>query len=204
MASRKAKNTWILVLSAVLAVGLVALVVSLDSVAAPIDGVIRVGAVLGYLTVFLAALSSNFMRELTRFFGRPFVTVHHLASRTALVALTVHATGVAWRSGTLATFIPEFSSMRLFFALGGRPAFWLIAVTSTTAVLRATIGKSWKTIHWLNYVAFVLGTVHAWLIGANFQHMGVRIVSGVMAATLVVVFVLKRLQDAQRRRKRGR
>ncbi len=43
MASRKAKNTWILVLSAVLAVGLVALVVSLDRVAAPIDGVIRVG-----------------------------------------------------------------------------------------------------------------------------------------------------------------
>ncbi len=71
-------------------------------------------------------------------------------------------------------------------------------------MLRTAIGKSWKTIHWLNYVAFLLGTAHAWLIGANFQHMGVRIVSGVMAVTLVVVFVLKRLEDAQRRRKRGK
>ncbi|MGC9521672.1 MAG: hypothetical protein ACP5HG_07295, partial [Anaerolineae bacterium] len=66
------KNTWALVVSAVVAVVLVAGVVALDSLYASIDGVIRFGAVLGYLGVFLAALSSNYMRELTRFFGRPF------------------------------------------------------------------------------------------------------------------------------------
>jgi methionine sulfoxide reductase heme-binding subunit len=203
VASRKAKNTWVLILSGVLALGLVVGIVSLDSIGAPINGVIRVGALLGYLMVFLAALSSNYMRELTRYFGRAFVKVHHVASVTALIALAIHATGVAWRSGTPATFLPDFSSVRLFFALGGRPAFWLIAITSLTALLRAGIGKSWKTIHWLNYVAFLLGTVHAWLIGPNFQHPGVRIVSGVMAATLIVVFVLKRLKTSRRRRKRA-
>jgi methionine sulfoxide reductase heme-binding subunit len=176
--------------------------VLLDHIAAPIDGIIRVGALLGYLMVFLAALSSNYMRELTRFFGRAFVKVHHVASVTALIALAIHATSVAWRSGTLATFVPQFGSVRQFFALGGRPAFWLIAITSLTALLRASIGKSWKTIHWLNYVAFLLGTIHAWLIGANFQHLGVRIVSGLMAATLVVVFVLKRVEESRRRRKK--
>jgi methionine sulfoxide reductase heme-binding subunit len=201
MASRRAKNTWVLVLSLVLALGLVAVVVSLDRVAAPIDGIIRVGALLGYLMVFLAALSSNYMRELTRYFGRAFVKVHHVASVTALIALATHATSVAWRSGTPATFLPVFSSTRLFFALGGRPAFWLIAITSLTAVLRASIGKNWKTIHWLNYVAFLLGTVHAWLIGPNFQHLGVRVVSGAMAVTLAVVFVVKRREASRRRRK---
>ena len=202
MASRKAKNTWVLFLSIVLALGVVAGVVSLDRIATPIDGIIRIGALLGYLMVFLAALSSNNMRELTRYFGRAFVKVHHVASVTALIALATHATSVAWRSGTLAAFLPEFSSVRLFFALGGRPAFWLIAITSLTALFRTGIGKSWKTIHWLNYVAFLLGTVHAWLIGPNFQHLGVRIVSGVMAAALIGVFVLKRLAESRRRRKK--
>ena len=200
--SRKPENTWVMVLGGVIALGLVGGVVALDRIAVPIDGVIRVGALLGYLAVFLAALSSNYMRELTKFFGRPFPKVHHVVTVTALLALAVHATSVAWRAGTPAVFVPEVSSILSFFSLGGSPAFWLIAVTSLTALLRASIGKSWKTIHWLNYVAFLLGTVHAQLIGPNIQHLGVRIVSGAMAAGLIVVFVLKRLQEQKRRRKK--
>ncbi|MCU0521779.1 MAG: hypothetical protein MUF84_13940 [Anaerolineae bacterium] len=142
------------------------------------------------------------MRELTRYFGRPFPKVHHVVSVTALVALAIHATSVAWRAGTPAVFVPEVSSIRLFLSLGGRPAFWLIAITSLTALFRASIGKNWKTIHWLNYVAFLLGTVHALLIGPNFVHLGVRIVSIVMAVVLVTVFVLKRVGDRQRARKK--
>lgn len=198
------KNTWVLVLSAAVAVVLVAGVVVLDSLSTPIDGVIRFGAVLGYLSVFLASLSSNYMRELTRFFGRPFPKVHHAASITAMSALGVHAIAVAWRAGTPATFVPDVSSVRAFFELGGRPAFWIIAVTAVTAFLRTTFKKSWKTIHWLNYVAFLLGTAHALLIGPNFQHLGVRIVAIVMAVTLVVVFVLKRLEERRRRLRRQR
>jgi predicted ferric reductase len=200
--SRKPQNTWVFFASGALALLLVAGVVSLDRLSAPVDGVIRVGALLGYLSVFLAALSSNYMRELTRYFGRPFPKVHHVVSVTALVALAIHATSVAWRAGTPAVFVPEVSSIRLFLSLGGRPAFWLIAITSLTALFRASIGKNWKTIHWLNYVAFLLGTVHALLIGPNFVHLGVRIVSIVMAVVLVTVFVLKRVGDRQRARKK--
>ncbi len=194
------KNTWVFIVSGVIALALIIGVVALDSLNAPIDGVIRVGALMGYLAVFLATLSSNYMRELTRFFGRPFPKVHHVVSVTALVALAVHATSVAWRAGTVRTFVPVFTPFNLFLSLAGRPAFWLIAVTALTALFRASIGKSWKTIHWLNYVAFLLGTVHAQLIGPNFQHLGVRIVSGLMAAAVVVVFVLKRLSTRKRRR----
>lgn len=204
MAGRTPKNTWILIVSGVLALALVVGIVLLDSLVTPISGIIRVGALLGYLAVFLASLSSLYMRELTRFFGRSFVKVHHVVSVTALVALAAHATAVAWRAGTPATFIPSFTSLRSFFSLGGRPAFWILAVTALTALFRTSIGKSWKTIHWLNYVAFLLGTIHGQLIGATFQYWSVRIVSGAMALVIVVVFVWKRVQDRRRRQKIAR
>lgn len=190
--SKKSKNTWVLIICGVVALLLTGGIVALDSLVTPLDGVIRMGALLGYLAVFLAALSSNYMRELTRFFGRSFIKVHHIVSVTALVALTVHAIGVAWRAGSAAVFLPRFSSLQLFFSLGGRPAFWLLAITSLTALLRTAIGKNWKVIHWLNYLVFVLGTIHAQMIGPNFQHIGVRIVSGAMALVLIGVFVWKR------------
>ena len=196
------KNTWLLIVSGVVALVLVVGVVLLDEIAAPVDGIIRVGALMGYLMVFLASVSSNYMRELTRYFGRRFVQVHHVASVTALVALALHATSVAWRAGSVNVFVPQFSSLNLFLSLGGRPAFWLIAITALTALLRTSIGDSWKTIHWLNYLAFLLGTVHAQLIGPNFQHLGVRIVSIAMAVLVVVVFALKRVEVYRRNQRR--
>ena len=200
-ASKKSKNTWVLILCGVVASLLTVGIVALDSLSTPLDGVIRAGALMGYLGVFLAALSSNYMRELTRFFGRSFIKVHHIVSVTALIALTVHTIGVAWRAGSVSTFLPSFASWQLFFTLGGRPAFWILAVTSLTALFRTAIGKNWKVIHWLNYLVFILGTIHAQLIGPNFQHIGVRIVSGIMMLVLVGVFVWKRTRKQRARAK---
>jgi methionine sulfoxide reductase heme-binding subunit len=198
----QSKNTWLLVVSVVASLVLVVGVVLLDGVGAPLDAVIRISALLGYLMVYSASVSSNYMRELTRYFGRRFVQVHHVASVTALVALALHATSVAWSSGSMSAFVPQFGSLRLFLSLGGRPAFWLIAITSLTALLRTSIGKSWKTIHWLNYLAFLLGTVHALMIGTTFQYLAARIVSIVMAVVLVVVFVQKRVEVYRRNQRR--
>ncbi len=152
----------------------------------------------------MSVLSSNYMRELTRFFGRPFPKVHHVVTVTALVALATHATSVAWRSGTPAVFLPQFSSFYAFFSLGGRAAFWLIAITSLTALFRTSIGKNWKAIHWLNYVVFVLGTIHSQFLGLNLQHLGLRVVFDLMAAAVVGVWVLKRLEERRRRMRRAR
>lgn len=201
MARPKPKNTWVLVLSGVVALGLIAAVLAVDSIGNPLDVVIRGGALLGYLTVFLASLSSLYMRELTRYFGRPFPKVHHVVSVTALAALTVHPISVAVRAQTVRVFVPVLSSVSAFFSQGGRVAFWLLAVAALTALFRASIGKSWKVIHWLTYVAFFFGTVHALLIGPNFQHLALRIIAMLMAVGLVVVFVLRRMA-MQRRPKR--
>ncbi len=204
MPGRKSKNAWVFLVSGVVALGLVAVVVSLDRLAAPIDGIVRVAALMGYLGVFLSVLSSNYMRELTRFFGRPFPKVHHVVTVTALVALATHAISVAWRSGTPAVFLPQFSSFYAFFSLGGRMAFWLIAVTSLTALFRASIGKNWKVIHWLNYVAFVLGTIHSQFLGLSLQRWGLRVVFDLMAVTVVGVWVLKRIGERRRLMRRAK
>ncbi len=196
------KRTWVLWLSGVVALGLVAGIVALDAAASPLLRFIRGGALLGYLGVFLASLSSLYLRELTRYFGRSFVKVHHAVAVTALLALALHAILVAWEVGSLAAFLPSFESVERFFALGGRPAFWFIAVASLTALFRTALRGSWRTLHWLNYLAFLLGTVHGQMIGGSFEYLGVRIVSWLMAVGLVGIFVIKRVREQQRKRRR--
>jgi predicted ferric reductase len=156
----------------------------------------------GYVAVFLACLSSAFLRQLTRTFGRSFVQVHHIISVTGLVLLLLHALGVAWDARSLRVFIPPFSSLTRFLEFGGRPALWLIGAASLAALLRATLRKSWRTIHWLNYVAFLLGTVHGVLIGTDFEALPVRVISIVMAGSVIGVFVWKRVTAARRRSSR--
>ncbi len=198
MAGKKLQHGGVLILGIVFTLVLVGATVALDVLNAPVDAVIRGGALLGYIAVFLTCLSSQYMRELARYFGRPFLKLHHAVALTGLAALLVHALGVAWRAGNIAVFLPDFSSVRIFFALGGRPSFWLFVLTVTTAFLRKAIGPRWKLIHWANYLAFWLGTIHAQMIGPNFQHWGVRAVSGAMAAVLLVVFVRRRWKRERR------
>ncbi len=202
MAGKKTKNRFLLIAGVTVALLAAGAVVALDALDTPIERVIRVAAVSGYLTIFVATLSSNYVRELTRYFGRSFVRVHHVASMTALVALLVHASAVAWRAGSVSVFVPSMSSTQAFFSQGGRPALWLILIAAAVALLRKKIGKQWKVIHWLNYVAFLLGTIHAQTLGRSFQHLVVRIVSAAMAAGVVAVFVLKRRAEARRKQRR--
>ena len=113
----------------------------LNEIGAPINGAIRIAALFGYLGVFLTSLSSNYMRELTRYFGRQFIKVHHITATASLIALVLHATLVAVRSGTASVFLPQISSVLAFLSMGGVPALWLLAITVVTAILKTTIGN---------------------------------------------------------------
>jgi hypothetical protein len=195
------KHNEILIALIVVTLALVAVTIALDQIYTPLNGVIRAGALLGYLAVFLTSLASNYMRELTRYFGRTFIKLHHAASITALASLATHASAAAWRSGSLSTFLPRFDSLQTFLSLGGRLAIWLFALTALTALFRRKLRNAWRPLHWLNYVAFLLGTVHAQLIGTSFQYLVVRLVSGAMALALIGVFINKRVQRARRARR---
>jgi DMSO/TMAO reductase YedYZ heme-binding membrane subunit len=170
----------------------------------PIDLVIRSTAMLGFSGVFLATLSSIYMRELARFFGTPFIKLHHYIAVTSLALLTVHALGVAIDRGTLAVFVPDFSSWFNFLAFGGRPAWYLLVIAALVALasVRKRLPRGWRIIHMLNYVVFGLGAAHAWLIGANFRGVAGRAVLAVMAAIVVLAFIQKRRQMARRAARR--
>lgn len=160
--------------------------------------IIRVGALLAYLCTFLASLSSMFMKEIVKRVGQPFMQVHHTWVIAGLVGMSVHALLVAWQAGSAAVFLPRFDSLETFLIYGGRPALILFVIATLTAVFRAAVGKHWKTLHWLNYLAFFLATAHAWLIGSSFMtSWPMKLLSGAMALTLLAVFIRKRARKPQ-------
>jgi DMSO/TMAO reductase YedYZ heme-binding membrane subunit len=183
--------------------GLVALIVTgglmaLEPPGAPVYWVTRATSLLGYQAIFLSIVSSAYVRQMRRVFGRPFVQVHHVLSVTGLALATLHPLAVAWESASLRVFLPSFDSWSLFFQLGGRMAWPLIVVASLAAVLRRTIGRNWRVVHYLNYAAFWLATIHALMIGTDFRYLGVRILSIAMTLTVIAIFVQKRLWTRRR------
>jgi len=166
--------------------------------------IVRGGGMVGYVAIFLAILSSAYMRELYRLLGRPFLWGHHVLSVSGLILVAVHPLALAIETENAAVFVPRFDSWAVFWQLGGRPALYLIAVASLGALLRRSWRQSWRTIHMLNYVAFLLGTVHAVLIGTDFGQPFLRLVPITMALVMGAVFVRKRLGQRRAKMRRER
>lgn len=192
------KGLLYLILLGLAALILVGGLIALRPVGSALSWGIRGAALLGYLAIFLATLSSIYMRQMYQFFGRPFVKVHHILSVTGLILMTLHPLGVALQSADLRVFLPRFDSLRVFLQLGGRPAWYLIGAASLAAVLRKSIGQNWRVVHFLNYIAFLLATVHAVLIGTDFLSPVMKGVGVVMALVIIGAFIQKRLQKRKR------
>ncbi|NLG51308.1 MAG: hypothetical protein GX552_14465 [Chloroflexi bacterium] len=187
-------RNWLLILIGVAALLLVVLILALTPAFSPLDYVLRGAALLGYLAVFLAIISSAFVRELTRFFGRSFIKTHHYVAVSGLILITIHPIAAALRESNLGVFIPDVSSPLGFLAGGGRVAWYLIGIAALAALLRATWRKSWRQIHWLVYLGFLLATIHANLLGTDVGTSTLlRVISILMALAVVAVLVWKRL-----------
>jgi len=159
--------------------------------------VVRTCALLGYLCVFVAAVSAIYMRELFGFFGRPFVKVHHAVTVTGLILLGLHGLMGVVNFG-LNVLIPKLSSVRLFFTWGGPIALYLIGAASLTALWRtSSLREQWRYLHWLNYLAFFLATTHAILLGSEFRSVAMKAIPIVLSLALVAAFVVKRRQRAK-------
>lgn len=191
---RKRLSLWYLALVGILALILTVAVESLNLSGTPLNWAIRGAALLGYQSVFLAIVSSAYMRQLVRLFGRPFVQVHHVVSVAGLIFITLHPLGVALDYASTSVFVPRFDSALAFLELGGQPAWYLIALAALFALLRRSVGQPWRVVHMLNYIAFLLATVHANLIGIHLQYTVPKAVLIVMALVIVGVFIQKRLR----------
>jgi methionine sulfoxide reductase heme-binding subunit len=162
---------------------------------------VRFLALAGYLGVFVAALSSLYMRELVQIMGRPFIKIHHAFSLTALGLLVAHGLSVAITWADASVLIPTFSPLSMLFRNGGRVAIYLLVIAVVTAWQRKALSSSWRWIHLLNYVAFLFATAHANLLAGNFGHPIPRVVSILMALVLMGVLVLRRVRAAKRGKK---
>lgn len=156
--------------------------------------IVRDLALLGYIAVFLAIVASSYKRQVMKVFGRSFVDAHHILSVTGAVLLTLHPIGVAWDELDPTVFIPVFFPFYDMLRYGGRIAWYIFAVGALTAVWRKRVGRRWRTIHDFNYLAFVFGTIHANLLGANFLDWPVRIASMAMLLVVAVLFVRQRIE----------
>ena len=155
----------------------------------------RGAAMLGYMYVFLACLSSAFLQDMNRYFGRPYLRVHHLLATMGLTLLSIHGLTVAWDSRSAAVFLPRLDSVEGFLLWGGPPAYILIWIAVIAAAMRMSIGARWRLLHWLNYIAFMLGTVHALMIGTDFSNSAPGWVATAMALVVIAVFLNKRHRE---------
>lgn len=191
------KTLYLIIVIALTLLWVVGTLLAGPSVAAP-TLVIRALALAGYFFIFLAILSSAYLRELVKAFGWPFIKVHHIASITGLVAIGLHPVAVAIDYRTASVFAPKIGTLTETLAWLGRPAWYLLLIAALTAFLRARMGNIWRAIHYVNYIAFLAATVHANLMGGNFSYTVPRVISIVMVAAVIAVFIWRRIQAAKR------
>jgi sulfoxide reductase heme-binding subunit YedZ len=153
---------------------------------------VRSAALLGYSTLFLTILSNEYLREMKKLFGRPFMAVHHILAVSGLALIVVHPAGVVLLTRDASNLVPRFESLRLLLMFGGRPALYLILLAAATAVARRRLVRSWRYVHWLNYAAFALAFAHAWLLGTDASHGLLAVAWPAMFVLVAIVFVRKR------------
>lgn len=134
----------------------------------PLLVIVRIGALAGYVSVFLSTVLAGYLREVRLIFGRPFMSVHHWFAALGLVFMTAHPVAFAIYAADLTVFIPDVSSWLAFWALAGRPALYMAYVATLAALMRNRIKNYWRYLHALMYVVLVFAFIHGYLIGASF------------------------------------
>lgn len=166
---------------------------------------VRWAALMGYVSIFIATVMSNYMVEIYKRFGKPFVKIHHVFAIAGIILVTLHPVAYAIQVTNILVFVPEFGSWYGFWSLGGRKALILIYVAAAAGILRNRIKKQWRAIHALMYVALFFGVIHAIIIGTDFTRIeGVAMILlfGGMFAISILVFVQKRLTARARKQKK--
>jgi len=154
----------------------------------------RLLALDGYIALSIAAIMTPFLKEITLFFKKSFVKVHHYFAVTGLLLITLHPIVVAIQVLNLNVFLPNFDSLTLFFFFGGLEVLILIYVAFSAALLRKKIVAYWRWFHALMYVALFIGLVHANLRGTEFQNIYIQIIFDGLFVGVLTAFSLKRLQ----------
>jgi hypothetical protein len=155
---------------------------------------IRLFALNGYIALSIAAIMTPFLKEITLFFKKSFVKVHHYFAAAGLLLITLLPIAVFIQTSDLTVFLPNFESIYFFFFFGGTIALILIYVAFGAVLIRRKIVAYWRPFHMLMYLALFIGIVHANLRGTDFQNIYLAIIYDALFAAALSAFVLKRWQ----------
>ncbi len=151
----------------------------------------------GYLTMFLAIITSEYMAKMKKVSGLPFIKAHHNLARVGILLILIHPLTFALQGRGIQILSP-ISQTNIFIALAGRPAFYLFLLTAGIALYRKRY-KNWRKVHYLSYLAFLLVSAHALMIGDDFRLTIMRILAFSMAVTVIAIFIHKRLASRQKK-----
>jgi hypothetical protein len=165
---------------------------------------IRLLALNGYLALSIAAILTPFIKEVTLFFKKSFIRIHHYFAAAGLLLITLHPISVALLFMNARILLPNFSSISDFFFYGGSVALIAIYLAFGAVLLRRKIVVYWRSFHALMYVALFFGVVHANLWGLDFENTAVMVVYDGLFAAALGAFVLKRWQFYQIKQRRNR
>jgi len=161
--------------------------------APPLYMAIRTAALLGYIGLFWLIVSSEYVRQMRGLLGRVYLKVHHPLSVVTWVLIAAHPLGFALFSNDAMVLLPVFWPLQQFLQWAGRSALYLFALGTVSALARRSLKREWRYLHKLNYVAFLLVFIHAWLIGTDLNSPLLKALWLVMAVVVLAVALHKGL-----------
>lgn len=164
----------------------------------PIVMLRRFAGTFGYLSLFLAIITSEYMAKIKKITGLPFMKAHHNLARIGILLILIHPFTFVLQGRGIQIFSP-ISPTNIFIALGGRPALYLFLLAAGVAIYRKKY-RNWRKVHYLSYLAFLLVSIHAPMIGADFRYNIMRIIVLAMAVAVVAVFIDKRSASGRKKR----
>lgn len=165
----------------------------LQTIDTPLKMIDRATGLFAYYFIFLAILSSEYMKEMKKVFGQGFIRVHHHLARLGISLMLLHPIAFAFEKQSIQVFIPVFYPLMDFLGLAGRPAFYLIIIAVAAGIYRKRFIRKWKRIHYLSYPAFLLVFIHSWLIGTDLNSGIMQLLWVCMALVIAAIFVHKRI-----------
>ncbi len=195
------RNGWLFLLGALLLYVLIGILALFTTYSDPLNFVIRLCALYGFVSLAIATAMTPFLKEITQAFGRPFLRIHHLFAIFGIIFATLHPVFYAILQMDLTVFFPRFDSWIIFWELAGRPALYILYVAAVAGLLRLMIPKYWRYFHWLMYVVLTFVIVHGNLIGTDFQNLSILFTLNILYIIAITAFFLKRYQTFQRQKR---
>jgi DMSO/TMAO reductase YedYZ heme-binding membrane subunit len=165
----------------------------------PIVMVRRFAGTFAYLTIFLAIVSSEYIVKMRKISGLSFLNAHHNLARIGILLMLIHPITFILQGRGINIFSPVSFPVNPYIGYAGRPAFYLFLLAVGIALYRKKY-RGWLKVHYLNYLAFLLITVHALMLGDDFELNIMRMLALVMAVIVTAIFIHKRLIRRQKKK----